>query len=159
MILRTMNTLMSQVLTSLRFTTFSMWMAILSFTVMPVSFYVAAHWGTGAVAAAWLLLSPVTVLPPAVKLFRAIHCRLGEYLAILAPAIVASAAMLGAVLGLRLMLPAGLSPLLLLVTQVAAGGAIYCGILLGFYRERILKYVQFFTRLRQDRDVLAAEKL
>lgn len=160
MILRTLSALVSQVLTSLRFTTFSLWMAGLSFLVMPVSFYVAARWGTGAVAAAWLVLSPVTVLPPAVKLFGAIHCRFREYLAILAPMIVASAAMLGAVLGLRLwLLPAAWTPPARLVAQVAAGGAVYAGILLGFYRGRILKYVQFFARLREDRDVLAAEKL
>jgi O-antigen/teichoic acid export membrane protein len=74
--LRTLNALMNQVLTSLRFTTFLMWMSIFSFVAMPVSFFVAAHWGTNAVAATWIIMEPVTILTPAVKLFRSIHCSL-----------------------------------------------------------------------------------
>jgi O-antigen/teichoic acid export membrane protein len=153
MALRTLNTLMSQVLTSLRFTTFLMWISLFTFTVMPASFFVAAHshWGTSAVAAAWIIMSPLTFLPPAVKLFRAIQCGLREYLAILAPALAGSAAMLCTVFLLRRALPAGWPPAWILTIEVAAGGAAYVGILLAFFRPLVLRYVQFFLRLRNDR--------
>jgi PST family polysaccharide transporter len=152
MTLRTLNTLVTQVLTSLRFTTFLMWISLFTFAVMPLSFFVAAHWGAGAVAAAWLVMSPLTILPPAVKLFRSIRCGLREYLAVLAPASAGSAAMLCAVLGLRQVLPAGWPPLWTLTVEVAAGGAAYAGILLGFYRPLVLRYAQFLLRLRKGRD-------
>ncbi|MGA2184815.1 MAG: lipopolysaccharide biosynthesis protein [Bryobacteraceae bacterium] len=151
MALRTLNTLVTQVLTSLRFTTFLMWVSLFTFTVMPVSFFVAARWGTGAVAAAWLVMSPLTILPPAVKLFRSIRCGLREYLVMLTPATAASAAMLCAVLGLRRVLPAGWPTVWILTVEVAAGGAAYAGILLGFYRPLVLRYARFLLRLRKDR--------
>jgi teichuronic acid exporter len=149
--LRTMNTLMTQVLTSLRQTRFLMWLSLYTFALMPASFFVASRWGTGAVASAWLILSPLTILPPAVKLFRSIQCSLREYLAILAPALAGSAAMLCAVFLLRRILPAGWRPVWILAMEVAAGGVAYAGILLIFYRPLVVRYVQFFLRLRQDR--------
>ena len=159
MTLRTMSSLVNQVLTSLRFTRFTMWISMLSFTLMPVSFYVASRWGASAVAATWIVMSPVTVLPSFVKLCRAIDCKLRDYLGILTPAMVGTAAMIGVVLGIRLwMLPAGLSPIWRLAIQVAAGGAVYWSILWGVYRERVLQYVRFLAQLREDRDVLAAGK-
>jgi teichuronic acid exporter len=152
MTLRTLNALMNQVLISLRFTTFSLWISILTFMVMPASFFVAAHWGTGAVAAAWIVMAPVTMIPPAVKLFRAIQCSVRDYLAILAPAMVGSATMLCVVLGLRRwVVPASWPPVWSLTVEVAAGGAAYAGILLGFYRPLVLRYIQFLLRLRKDR--------
>jgi PST family polysaccharide transporter len=152
MALRSLNALVTQVLTSLRFTTFLMWISLFTFTVMPASFIVAAHWGTSAVAAAWIVMSPLTILPPAVKLFRALRCGFREYLAVLTPALAAAAAMLCAVFGLRWVLPAGWPPVWTLTVKVAAGGAAYAGILLGFYRPLVLRYARFLLRLRKDRD-------
>jgi PST family polysaccharide transporter len=153
MALRTLNTLMTQVLTSLRFTNFLMWVSLFTFTVMPASFFFAAHtrWGTSAVAAAWIIMAPLTLFPPAVKLFRAIHCGFREYLAVLAPALAGSAAMLCAVFLVRWALPAGWRPAWILAIEVAAGGAAYAGVLLGFYRPLVLRYVEFFQRLRKGR--------
>lgn len=152
MTIRTLNGLMSQVLISLRFTTFSLWISLITFVIMPTSFFVAAHWGINAVAAAWLIMAPATMLPPAVKLFRTIHCSVREYFAVLIPPTVGSAAMLCVVLGLRQwVVPAGWPPAWKLVLEVMAGGAVYGGILLGFYRPLVMRYVQFLMRMRKDR--------
>jgi PST family polysaccharide transporter len=149
--LRALSALMGQVLTSLRYTTFMLWVSVFTFVLMPASFYFAAHWGIGAVAATWVILSPLTFLPPTVKLFRSIQCGFREYLAVLAPAVAGSAAMLCAVFVVRRALPAGWPAVWILVGEIAAGGAAYAGILAGFYRPLVLRYVQFFQRLRKGR--------
>lgn len=156
MTLRTLNTLMTQVLTSLRFTTFLMWMSILTFTVMPVSFFIAAHWGIGAVAAAWVIMSPITMFPAAVRLFRSIHCGFREYVALLTPAAVGTAAMLCAVIFMKRILPAPWPAGWRVALEVALGGAAYAGTLLSFYRPLVMRYVRFVHGLRKNRDAWAA---
>jgi teichuronic acid exporter len=151
--MRTMNGLMTQVLTSLRFTTYSLWISILSFVVMPVSFFFAAHWGAGAVAATWTLTAPLLMLPPALKLFREINCTIWDYLRILAPALVGSAVMVAGVLVLKkTVLPAAWLPIWRLAIEVSLGGFLYAGILFAFYRPLMMRYIQFFLRLRKDKD-------
>jgi teichuronic acid exporter len=155
MTVRTLNALMTQVLTSLRQTTFLLWMSIFTFVVMPCSFFVASHWGASAVAASWIIMAPLTMIPPAVKLFRSIHCTVWEYLRILAPPLIGSVVMAGVVLALRIWaLPPGWPALWRLTIEVAAGGATYAGILLGFFRPLVLRYVHFIARLRKDRGTL-----
>jgi PST family polysaccharide transporter len=150
--LRTMNGLMTQVLTSLRFTTYSLWISILSFVVMPLSFFLAAHWGATAVAATWTLTAPLLMFPPALKLFREIKCSVWDYVRILAPALVASTAMVAGVLALKTwIVPGAWLPVWKLAVEVAAGGVVYCGILYVFYRPLLTRYLQFFLRLRKDR--------
>jgi O-antigen/teichoic acid export membrane protein len=154
MAFRSLGTLVNQVLTSMRRTAFIMWMSAVSFIVMPAAFAVAAHWGTDAVAACWIALSPVTLLPSAILLFRILHCPVREYMRILTPALVSSAAMVFAVLGARWwLLPANLAPLWRLALQVAIGAAIYGAVLLGPYRQRVLHYARFFMSLRKDRSM------
>ena len=154
MTLRTLNSLMTQVLTSLRFTTFLMWMSLFTFALMPFSFFVAAHWGTGVVAAAWLVTSPFTMLPPAVKLFREVHCSIREYLVILSPAIAGSVVLVGAVIGVKHFIPAAWPASWSLVLQVVTGGLCYAGTLLIFYRPVVMRYVNFLRRMRQGQDAL-----
>ena len=154
MTLRTLNSLMTQVLTSLRFTTFLMWMSLFTFVLMPFSFFIAAHWGTGAVAAAWLITSPFTMLPPAVKLFREVHCSIREYLVILSPAIAGSAVLVCAVIGVKHFIPAGWPPSWSLVLQIVTGGLCYATTLLLFYRPVVMRYVNFLKRMRQGQDAL-----
>lgn len=148
---RALNALMNQVLTSLRYTAFLLWVSVFTFVLMPASFYVAAHWGIGAVAATWVIMSPLTFLPPAVKLFRSIQCGVREYFAVLAPALAGSAAMVCAVFLVRRTLPAGWPATWILVVEIAVGGAAYVAILLSFFRPLVSRYVQFFVRLRKDR--------
>jgi PST family polysaccharide transporter len=154
--LRIINNLTTQVLTSLRFTTFSLWISILSFAILPVSFFIAAHWGIGAIAATWTLTAPLLMLPPALKLFREIKCGVWDYARILAPALVGSTAMICGVLVLKkAILPVAWSPVWRLSIEVTAGGIIYFGILYVFYRPLLTRYLQFFLRLRKDRSEAA----
>jgi len=149
---RTVSALHGQVLTSLRYTRFNMNVSLASFAVMPVAFIVASRWGTSAVAASWLILSPVTVLPYAVKLLRVIGLRYRDYLAMMMPALAGCAAMMAAVLAVhaglgyhRMPAAAGLS------VEVAVGGAVYLGFLWIFYRENLNRYIRFLLGLRRGR--------
>jgi O-antigen/teichoic acid export membrane protein len=157
---RTLSTLFSQVLTSLRYTRFNMFVSLASFVVMPVAFIVASRWGTNAVAASWLLLSPVTVLPLAVKLLRSIQLRYRSYLGMLMPALAGCAAMVAAVLAVHGWLGTGhIRVIARLSIQVAVGGAVYLGVLWTFYRETLNQYVRFLQGLRRGDAVLPAAEL
>lgn len=156
-VIRTLNSLAGQVLTSLRFTKFSMWMSFLGTAVMPVSFYVASRWGIGAVAAAWVVMSPVTFFPTMAKLFREIDCSLLEYLKSLQPALIGSAVMVTAVWGVQQIAPGHWPAWGRLGVEVLTGGVAYGGVIWGVYRKRVMHYVEFFKRLRQSPDAMAVE--
>ena len=146
--IRTTLPLLNQILATLRLTRFGMWMTFLTFAVMPIAFYVASSRGIGAVAAAWLLMSPITVLPVALRVFREIGCGIMQYLNALLPAIVGSGAMLLAIIALR-------SRLVLhgwpgLIAEVVVGGLAYCICLWVLYRHRVMRFVRFFAGLRKS---------
>jgi teichuronic acid exporter len=147
---RVLSALAGQVLTSLRYTRYNMWISVISFIVMPAGFYFASRWGAGAVAATWVILAPVTVLPGIVKLLRVIRLPFREYLDVLMPALVGSAGMLAAVLATRLwLLSSEARPLVRLAVMVAVGGAGYAAVLLTCYRERVIRYLRFLRGLRK----------
>lgn len=157
---RTLSTLFSQVLTSLRYTRFNMFVSLISFVVMPLAFLVASRWGTNAVAASWLILSPVTVLPFAVKLLRAIGLRYRNYLGVLMPALAGCAVMVTAVLVVHIWVGNNHMPAVArLSVQVAVGGAVYLGFLWIFYREKLNRYVRFLLGLRRGDAMLSEAEL
>lgn len=153
--LRTLGTLMSQVLTALRLSRFVLRMSTISIVLMPVAFYLAARWGGGAeaVAACWLLLSPITILPFAVKLLVTIDMSAREYCNVLMPSLAASAGMVVALFALRAYIgQAHWGPLLSLIVQVATGGLVYGMILYVGFRESVLRYVRFLANRKQAAD-------
>ena len=153
MIVRTMGILTEQVLISQKMTRFTMRMSIFNFIVMPIALVAGAYWhGMAGVAAAWLVLSPLTIAPLIFILLRAIHLPYRDYFAALLPSLGASAAMCAAVLAIRhWLLPATWPAKTLLAVQVAAGGAVYAAVLMGFFRERILRYVRFLQDMRKKK--------
>jgi PST family polysaccharide transporter len=147
MAIRTLSYLSNQMLMTLRFTRFGMWMSFLNFALMPVAFYIASRWGVGAVAASWLIASPITVLPIIVKVSREIGCGIPQYLNALLPATVGCGGMLGAIFGLRRWItPRGWVGL---IAEVALGGAVYGAVLWVLYRHRVMRFVRFFLDLRR----------
>ena len=158
MALRTMNALMNQVLTSLRFTAFLLWMSIVSSLVMPASFIVAANWSIAAVAASWIFAAPITLLPPAVKLFREIQSGWREYIGILWPATIGSLVMVLVVMGARRSLIPQQWPIQWrLVIQVVIGGLAYAGVLWTFFRPLVKRYLEFLLRIRRNRGAVAVD--
>ncbi len=153
---RTVNGLAQQALTSLRYTRFNMWVSLANFVVMPISFYIASRWGAGAIAATWVILAPLTILPPVMKLLRVIQLGYREYLGVLMPALMGSAVMLTGILVIRFwVLRSDARPIAALAVQVLCGGIIYVAFLLTFYRERVIRYARFLLSLRKGSPVLA----
>jgi O-antigen/teichoic acid export membrane protein len=153
MTMRTLATLMDQVLISRRLTGFTMRMSLLNLFVMPPAFFIAAHWkGTSGVAAAWIVLAPVTIFPLVWKVLRAIHSNLRDLAVELLPAAASAGAMVGVLFLLRAWLapqpwPVGLR----LTVQVAVGAVVYVSVLMGFFREKVMRYVRFVRDLRKEK--------
>jgi teichuronic acid exporter len=153
MTMRTLATLLEQVLISQRATGFTMRMSLLNLCLMPVAFYIAAQQsGTGGVAASWMFLAPITVFPLIWKVSRTVHAGIREFAYALLPAVSGTAAMAVAVLALRRWLESqGLSPLASLILQVGTGVAVYGAVLLGLFRERVVRYVRFMQDIRKEK--------
>jgi PST family polysaccharide transporter len=150
---RALLALMVQLLTTLRLTRFGMWMSLVTFVLMPAAFYLASGNGVNAVAAAWIVMTPVTFFPIAIKVFRQIGCTLSEYLNALSPAIVGSVAILIAVLALRSQVKLAGWPGL--IEEIAVGGVAYVLVLFGLFRSRIMRFINFFRGLRTRQSVSA----
>ena len=137
-----------------------MLMSLLNIVVMPTAFMLASHWGTSAVAASWIVLSPITILPLAVRLLRAIHMRYRDYIEVLAPSMMGSAVMVGALLALRpWLISSDIREVVKLALQVGVGGVVYAGFLLIFYRGRLSRYARFLMALRRGNSRLANSEL
>jgi len=154
MIVRVLGVLAEQVLVSQRLTRFTMRISIVNFAVMITAFIVAARWkGPNGVAAAWILLSPITVLPLLIILLRNIHFPVRRYAAALLPAVAGSAVMCLALWVLNRQLSSlRLSPQLSLPLEVAAGGLVYAGFILSLFRGRIVRYTTFLSTLRKGKE-------
>lgn len=151
MVMRTLSTLAEQVLISQRRTRFTMRMSIFNLIFMPIAFVIAAKWrGSVGVAGAWIVVSPITVLPILIMLQRTIHLPLRKYIASLLPAIAGTLAMTVALLAFREWLqPASWSVRTMLIAQIAVGAAAYGTVLIVFFRERLQRYVRFLKERTQ----------
>ena len=158
MILRTMNSLTEQVLISQRMTQFTMRMALLNSVVMPVAFIAAARWqGSSGVAASWIALSPFTMLPLLMVLLRHIDLPYRQFGAAIFPAAAGTVAMSLVLFGLNGPLKDVSWPAeLRLAVTVGAGAAVYTTILWVFFRERILRYLNFLLSLRKKAPLAGA---
>ena len=152
-----MTSLGGQVLTALRFQRFVSWMIGLNVVLMPLAFYVASSQGAGMVAATWVLMSPITNLPSLLKLLQVVECGKRRYLVALLPAAIASAIMLAGLVAAKQWLLGGRSPFIQLAVEIPLSGAIYGGVLLVLFRERILKYTRLLLDMRKSPEKDIAE--
>jgi O-antigen/teichoic acid export membrane protein len=150
-VLRTLSTLMGQVLTSLHLTRFMMWTSLLSAAVMVPAFVIASRWGIEAVAASWLILSPVTIGIPAFWLLRRIQLSAVEYVRVLAPAVISCTIMVVGVLLTAHWLPPGLSVYPRLGIQIMVGIFLYTSALWLLFRQTVQRYLRFLSQLRAGR--------
>ncbi|HEY4365574.1 MAG TPA: oligosaccharide flippase family protein [Bryobacteraceae bacterium] len=152
MIFRVLGVVAEQVLVAQRLERFTMRMSVLSFVVMPVAFIFAARWnGPNGVAAAWITLSPVTIAPLLIILQNKISLTLREYAAALVPALLGSAVMCLGVFAIGRRLPSTWRLEFQLAVEVVAGGAVYAGFLLAFFRGRLQRYATFLAGLRKGK--------
>lgn len=150
MTVRVLGILAEQVLVSQRLTRFTMRFSIVNFAVMIAAFTVAARWkGVGGVAAAWIVLSPVTVLPLLIVLARSIRLPLRDYARALLPAVAGSGVMCLALFAVSHQTLGAAWPVQVrLAAQVIIGGLIYGAFVFLFFGKRVLRYTNFLASLR-----------
>jgi len=142
--LRCVATLFPQVLVALRDTRFLMLTGLAMALLLPPSFLVASAWGATGIAAVWLCVYPLLVVPLAWRTFRLTGLRPGEYVAALWPAVQGSAPMLLAVLLTKYLTPPSLPTWIRLAMQIGTGLVVFglVGILPN--RERFRALIRLF---------------
>ncbi|MGH9475584.1 MAG: lipopolysaccharide biosynthesis protein [Terriglobales bacterium] len=117
--------------------------------VLVPAFVVGSRWGITGVAAAWLLVYPLLTVPLFWRLFRKIELRPSAYFSAIQPAVTGSLAMAAVLLLARWASPFPKYSVAGLAFLVLIGIAAYAGTLLIFQRQRVLRVVNAFRRLRQ----------
>ena len=135
--MRTIQTIIPQVVIALGDTRFLMHNGILAIVVMPTAFLIGTHWGLAGVGWAWMIAYPIVAAPMYVKLYRMIDLRAGPYLRSIWPATSAALLMSVLVLVVRAFLPSGLPVAARLAAQVAVGGLTYVGTIWFLHRGRV----------------------
>lgn len=136
--MRTIQSIIPQVLIARGDPGFLVRNGILAVTVMPAAFLIGTRWGLAGVGWAWMIAYPIVALPMYVRLHRLIDLRAGPFLRAIWPATTGVMAMTAAVLAVRLAVPADSDLLARLVIQVTSGGAAYLATIWFIHRDRVL---------------------
>jgi O-antigen/teichoic acid export membrane protein len=147
--MRTIQTIIPQVVIALGDTRFLLHNGILAIVVMPAAFVIGTHWGLAGVGWAWMIAYPIVAAPMYVKLYRMIDLRAGPYLRSIWPATSAALLMSLVVLLVRVFLPADLAIAARLAAQVVAGGLIYAGTIWFLHRGRVLAVWSAMSAMRR----------
>jgi teichuronic acid exporter len=139
--------LLAPVLNVTRGTRFGMWMNLVSLAILPASFYFGSRWGTGGIAAAWVVIYPVVQLPLFWRVFRAIDMPAREYFVSLWPAVSACAIMAVVIEVLKLALGPGWPPIARLAVEILSGIVVYLLALSLMHRARFLIFVRLLKSL------------
>jgi peptidoglycan biosynthesis protein MviN/MurJ (putative lipid II flippase) len=117
--------------------------------ILPPAFYFSgARWGTVGIAAVWLTVYPMILLPVYVRVLRTLGIGFGEYLGRLRPTLGSAAVMAVVVLTIRALLPTDWSLGLRFTIQVASGAAAYIAVGLFLQRRRLQVLTDFVRVLR-----------
>lgn len=148
-VIRTLAPMLNQVLVATGHSRQSMRATLSAAVVMPVSFLIAIPYGVTAVAAAWVLVYPLVMVPTLfLPALRTAGMRTGRYLDALRPATEATIVMAIVVFASRATLLATLTPALRLALEVPLGAAAYAGYLWLAHRARVEEYVTWFRSMR-----------
>lgn len=111
--------------------------SIVAAIVLPVAFLIASRWGVGGVAATWLLVFPMVVVPYYLAVLRRINISGREYLRALWPATSSSALMAALVFALHYYLHPHWPAALRLTAEVLVGALGYGALLITLHRKRV----------------------
>jgi O-antigen/teichoic acid export membrane protein len=142
---RSVTAVLPYVLTALREMRLGMWNAVFSLALLPPAFYVGSAWGVAGIAGAWLVCYPLLVVAVYARIFRRLELSPRRYLAVLWPALNATAAMAAVVLVAQRVLPISWPLAVRFALEVAGGGVVYAAVTLSLYRARVRAIV---ARLR-----------
>lgn len=145
---RSVSALIGPLLTALRDTRYVMLNNLSAALVMPVAFYVGSRWGTGGIAAAWIVAYPFILYSLCGRAFRRIGMSAGAYFKALGPATSGAAVMALAVELLKTTLLRGRTPWVCACAEIAMGVASYAGALLLLHRDRVRSVARWYRHFR-----------
>jgi teichuronic acid exporter len=126
-------------------------MGLYALAVLPPAFYLSGtRWGTVGIAAVWLVVYPLILLPVYARVFRTLGIRVTEYVACLWPTLGSATVMAAVVLTSRALLPTSWPLGLRFGTQVALGALAYVGAGLFLQRQRLKVLADFVRALRSE---------
>ncbi len=147
--LRSIVTLLPQVLAVVGETRFVMRVTLVALLVLPTAFYVGSRWGTVGIASGWVIVYPFFTLLLYGRVFRKIDMSVGGYFRALWPAFNASVLMAACVGILKWTLPSGWPLYFRFGLEVLGGGAAYILTLFVLHRERLRAFFRLIRTLRR----------
>jgi PST family polysaccharide transporter len=148
--IRSVMVLFTQVLLATGQAKRNMQFTLIAACILPVLFYIGSRWGTAGVAFIWVVGYPAFVAPMYVRAgLRATEMRASAYLGALWPAISATAAMTGAVMAVRLAMPAQSSHYLQLACEVLTGVVVYALAVRWMHGERVRSFRRLLGEMKR----------
>src|SRR5438270_10168178 len=94
--------------------------------LLPAAFYLSGtRWGTSGIAAMWITVYPVLLLPMFVRVFRSVAIHLRDYVTAVGPTLLSAACMALVVMAVRVVMPDSASLAVRFAAEVAAGGVTF----------------------------------
>ncbi len=122
---------------------------VLTLAILPPAFFFSGNrWGTVGIAAIWLSVYPLVLIPVYVRVFRTLSLRMRDYLACLGPTLISAALMAAVVLAIRLFASAAWPLALRFATQVGCGAATFVASALFIQRGRLGALADFLRAIR-----------
>lgn len=133
-----------------------MWNSIVAMVVLPISFYVGSHWGTGGIAAIWVVIYPVVQYPLFKRVFRRIDFPLADYMKAVWPALSGCIVMAVSIWGMK-SVSNGRWPLYVrLASEILVGMIAYGLVLLLMHRNYLQGFLKFVRASRLQPTAVAA---
>jgi O-antigen/teichoic acid export membrane protein len=118
--------------------------------ILPVAFYLSGnHWGTAGIAAMWLVVYPVLLIPIFAKTFRKLGISVRDYAATIGPTLISAALMVLVVLAIRASAPAAWPLSSRFALQVLSGVAAFSVAALFIQRRRLAVLAEFVRNIRK----------
>jgi teichuronic acid exporter len=122
--------------------------SIVTAIVLPIAFLIGSRWGIGGIAAVWLIVYPILVIPYFLVVFRRIDMRSYEYLRALWPAASSTAVMAAVVYGAHQFFYMHSPVALRLATEIVLGVLSYSIFFITFHRKRATALKDIFRMMR-----------
>lgn len=145
-LLRTMRPVLNNVLMTCGEARFLMWVGVGSAIAFPLAFYLAVPYGPAGIAAAWLVLYPLSMAIAYQRVFARGIVSPRAYLRAVLPASHGTLFMTLAVLAAQTWMLAGAQPVIRLVAAIVVGIGAYLLTLWLFHRDRLARVVQLARR-------------
>jgi PST family polysaccharide transporter len=147
---RSVTPVLSQVLSVLKDTRYTMWRNIAAAIVLPPSFAIATRWGINGLAATWFIVYPIFVaLPLWRRSFRHLTLPALHYFAALRPATEGCLVMVCVVLSARAILFENLPPMARVTLMIMIGALSYALVLMLRWRSRLDTFRTAWQLLRR----------